>query len=77
MLCRGVMPCAYPREMEEFMKLNECEKGRTYYVKRVLVAEAIGRRLEDFSTGIGDGLYNFMDQLNTIDLRGALRHEKE
>ena len=38
---------------------------------------SIGRRLEDFSTGIGDGLYNFMDQLNTIDLRGALRHEKE
>ena len=38
---------------------------------------SIGRRLEDFSTGIGDGLYNFLDQLNTIDLRGALRHEKE
>ncbi len=28
------------------MKLNECEKGRTYFVDRVLVAEAMGRRLE-------------------------------
>lgn len=28
------------------MKLNACEKGSTYYVKRVLVAEAMGRRLE-------------------------------
>jgi len=28
------------------MKLNECEKGGTYYVKRVLVAAAMGRRLE-------------------------------
>lgn len=28
------------------MKLNECEKGSTYYVRHVLVAEAMGRRLE-------------------------------
>lgn len=28
------------------MKLIECEKGSTYQVKQVLVAEAIGRRLE-------------------------------
>ena len=28
------------------MKLNECEKGRTYFVDRVLVAVAMGRRLE-------------------------------
>ncbi len=34
------------KEAEQIMKLNECEKGRTYFVKRVLVAEAMGRRLE-------------------------------
>ena len=28
------------------MKLNECAKGSTCYVKNVLVADAIGRRLE-------------------------------
>lgn len=28
------------------MKLNECKKGETYYVRQVLVAESIGRRLE-------------------------------
>ena len=34
-------------EMEhENMKLNECAKGSTCYVENVLVAEAIGRRLE-------------------------------
>lgn len=37
----------------------------------------LGQRVEDFTAGIGDGLYDFMEQLNTIDLRGALRHEKE
>lgn len=28
------------------MKLNECKKGGIYYVRQVLVAESIGRRLE-------------------------------
>ena len=28
------------------MKLNECEKGESYHVRSILVAEAIGRRLE-------------------------------
>ncbi len=35
------------------MKLNECEKGGTYFVHRVLVAEAIGRRLE--ALGVNEG----------------------
>ena len=35
------------------MKLNECEKGGTYFVLRVLVAEAIGRRLE--ALGVNEG----------------------
>ncbi|MCI9594098.1 MAG: ferrous iron transport protein A [Lachnospiraceae bacterium] len=35
------------------MKLNECEKGSTYFVHRVLVAEAIGRRLE--ALGVNEG----------------------
>jgi len=38
---------------------------------------SISRRLEDFTAGIGDGLYDFVDQLNAIDLRGALSNEKE
>lgn len=38
---------------------------------------SISQRMEDFTDGIGNGLYDFMDQLNTFDLRGALRHEKE
>lgn len=35
------------------MKLNECEKGRTYFVRQVLVTEAIGRRLE--ALGVNEG----------------------
>lgn len=35
------------------MKLNQCEKGSTCQVKRVLVAEAIGRRLE--ALGVNEG----------------------
>lgn len=35
------------------MKLNQWEKGSTCQVKRVLVAEAIGRRLE--ALGVNEG----------------------
>lgn len=35
------------------MRLNQCEKGSTCQVKRVLVAEAIGRRLE--ALGVNEG----------------------
>lgn len=35
------------------MKLNECEKGGIYYVRHVLVTEAIGRRLE--ALGVNEG----------------------
>lgn len=32
----------------------------------------LGQRVEEFTAGFGDGFYDFMDQLNTFDLRGAL-----
>lgn len=35
------------------MKLNECEKGGKYFVRHVLVTEAIGRRLE--ALGVNEG----------------------
>lgn len=38
---------------------------------------SISRRLDDFAAGIGDNLDSFVEQLTTIDLRGALSHEKE
>ncbi|MCI8652668.1 MAG: hypothetical protein HFF11_03110 [Angelakisella sp.] len=37
----------------------------------------ISQRLEDFSDGIGSGLYRLMDRMNTIDLRGVFANEKE
>lgn len=37
----------------------------------------ITQRLEDFAEGVNDGLYGFVDQLRAIDLKGAIRHEKE
>lgn len=38
---------------------------------------SISQRLENFTDGVNDGLYGLMDQLRAIDLRGAIRHEKE
>ena len=38
---------------------------------------SISQRLENFTDEVNDGLYGLMDQLRAIDLRGAIRHEKE
>lgn len=38
---------------------------------------SISERLENFTDGVNNGLYGLMDQLRAIDLRGAIRHEKE
>lgn len=38
---------------------------------------SISWRLNSFASDVSDGVTDFMDQLITIDLRGALRNEKE
>ena len=38
---------------------------------------SISWRLNSFASEVSDGVTDFMDQLITIDLRGALRNEKE
>lgn len=38
---------------------------------------SISWRLNNFASDVSDGVTDFMDQLITIDLRGALRNEKE
>ncbi len=39
--------------------------------------DSISWRLNNFASDVSDGVTDFMDQLITIDLRGALRNEKE
>lgn len=39
--------------------------------------DSISWRLNSFASDVSDGVTDFMDQLITIDLRGALRNEKE